>query len=323
VGFDVSIAGRTVAPVRFSSQGLIAASRLQQDGRVLRFLGLKARDGTGLRLAPDDRIEVCSDEASWPEIRFRLTIADFDQVAWERGAGRFPFHFLTLSVPEAEVVHQRGWLNATPKADPFPFLLDVHVGTPEVCSNWSRNWSYTVPVGCYPVPVAGLWAPSQRLYAGYDFLASRLAEQSERYLATAYCWQEGAERQFLTMVHPYAGRGFQTLTYPQRGDQIEGRCRLVVSTDMPSTADPNTWLQEDYFRRYAERFPRVPAISDMGWVPGGTRLATLPPAPRGRLVERHTHDGTFEQAGTVEIGGWTWHRQSAVTAAYRRGDEAV
>jgi hypothetical protein len=346
-GFDLCVAGRAVAPIRFSSQGLITAGQCRQDGSLLRFLGLRARDGTGLRLAADDSIEVQTAEGSYPEVRFRLTIAAFDREAWQRGAGRFPFHFLTLSMPEAEVVHQRGWLNATPKADLFPLLLDVHVGTPEIAANWSRNWSYAVPVGCYPLPVAGLWAPSQQLYAGYDFLPSRLAEQSERYLATAYCWQEekgdsphlceapfGPFRQmgtvpffpcgqFVALVYPYAGRGFQTLTYPKPGERIEGRFRLMVSTRMGPTADPNAWLQEDYFLRYAEHFPRVPAASDMGWMPGGTRLESLPPAPRGRLIERHRENGTFEEAGTVEIAGWTWHRQSAVTAAYRRGDRAM
>lgn len=322
-GFDLCVGGRAVAPIRFSSQGLITAGQCRQDGPLLRFLGLRAKQGTGLRLAADDTIEVQTAEGSYPEVRFRLTIAAFDHETWQRGAGRFPLHFLTLSLPDAEVVHQRGWLNATPKADPFPLLLDVHAGTPEIAANWSRNWSYAVPVGCYPLPVAGLWAPSQQLYAGYDFLPSRLAEQSERYLATAYCWQEGAERQFLALVYPYAGRGFQTLTYPKPGERIEGRFRLMVSTEMGPTADPNAWLQEDYFRRYAGHFPRVPAASDMGWMPGGTRLESLPPAPRGRLIERHRENGAFEEAGTVEIAGWTWHRQSAVTAAYRRGDRAM
>ena len=322
-GFDVSLAGQVVAPIRFSSQGLITAGQCRQDGPVLRFLGLRAKDGTGLRLAADDAVEVQTTARSYPEVRFRLTIVAFDREAWERGAGRFPFHFLTLSMPEAEVVHQRGWLNATPKADPFPLLLDVHTGTPEIASTWSRNWSYAVPVGCYPLPVAGLWAPSRKLYAGYDFLPSHLAEQSERYLATAYCWQQGAERQFLALVYPYAGRGFQTLTYPKPGERIEGRFRLMLSRELGPMADPNAWLQQDYFRRYAERLPRVPAASDMGWMPGGTRLSSLPSAPRGRLIERHGRNDTFEQAGTVEIGGWTWHRQSAVTAAYRRGDRPM
>ena len=326
-GFDVVAAGRVAAPVRLSSNGLVTATRLEdrrQAEGVLRLTGLKPRDGTGLRLAEEDFVEVkLPPHEAFPEVRFRLTVVEFDPQKWEKNAGRFPFHFLSLSVPEAEAVHQRGWLNATPRADPFPFLLDTHIGSPEICSNWSRHWSYAPPIGCYPIPVVGLWAPAARLYVGYDFLASRLGDQSERYLATAYCWKEGTDRQFITLVYPYAGRGFQTLTYPTRGTKIEGRFRLIVSTDMPSTADPNTLLQEDYYRRYADRLPRVPAMNDLGWMPGGTRLRQLPGAPRGRLVQRTTTASTFEEAGTVQIDGWTWHRESAVTAAYRRGDRQM
>jgi hypothetical protein len=326
-GFDIAERGRLVAPVRFSSNQLVTAARVEEPegpGRRLRFSALKAKDGTGLRLASDDFVEVSVPPGdAFPEVRFRLTVADFDPRQWERGAGRFPFHFLTTSMPEAEVIHQRGWLNATPKADPFPLLLDVHVGSPEIAAGWSRNWSYTVPIGCFPVPVIGLWAPAAKLYVGYDFLESRLADQSERYIAAAYCWQEGADRQFITLAYPYAGRGFQTLAYPAKGTKIEGRFRLVYSTAMPSTGDPNTFLQEDYFRRYAARLPRVPPMNDLGWMPGGTRLQHLPAAPRGRLVSRSATAGQFEEAGTVQIEGWTWHRESAVTAAYRRGDQEM
>jgi hypothetical protein len=326
-GFNIEDAGRVVAPVRLSSNGLLVATRLddrRQTEGVLRLTGLKARDGTGLRLAEEDFVEVrLPANQVFPEVRFRLTVVDFDLQRWMKNAGRFPFHFLSVSVPEADVVHQRGWLNATPRADPFPFLLDTHVGSPEICSNWSRHWSYTAPIGCYPIPVVGLWAPAARLYVGYDFLATRLGDQSERYLATTYCWQEGKDRQFIALAFPHAGRGFQTLTYPAKGTKIEGRFRLIVSTDMPATADPNTFLQEDYFRRYADRLPRVPAMNDLGWMPGGSRLRHLPGAPRGRLSHRNSSRGQFEEAGTVQIGGWTWHRESAVTAAYRRGDRKM
>ena len=327
LGFDIAEGNRLIAPVRFSSNQLITAARVEEregPGRRLRFSGLKAKEGTGLKLTADDFVEVAlPPRDAFPEVRFRITVADFDPQRWEKGAGRFPFHFLATSMPEAEVVHQRGWLNATPKADPFPLLLDAHVGSPEIAASWSRNWSYTVPIGCYPVPVIGLWAPAAKLYVGYDFLETRLAEQSERYIAAAYCWREGADRQFITLAYPYAGRGFQTLAFPAKGTKIEGRFRLVYSTAMPSTADPNTFLQEDYFRRYAARLPRVPPMNDLGWMPGGARLRHLPGAPRGRLVQKNEAAGQFEEAGTVQIDGWTWHRESAVAAAYRRGDRQM
>lgn len=38
--------------------------------------------------------------------------------------GPAPFHFLVCPMPTAQVWHQRGWLNATPYADPFPLLQD-------------------------------------------------------------------------------------------------------------------------------------------------------------------------------------------------------
>ena len=266
-----------------------------------------------VRTAPND----------FPEISFSLHIDDFDPAQWEKAVGRVPFHFLTMAMPSAEVVHQRGWLNATPKADPFPFLGDVHAGTPEICSNWSRNWSYVVPIGAYPIPVAGLWSPSEKLYVGYDFMASRLGEQTERYLATAYCSQQGGEGQFIALAYPYAGRGFQTLTYPKKGDVIQGRFRLVYSVNMPATEDPNAFLQQDYFRRYAAQLPTAPAMNDMGWMPGGTRLPQ--PARRfaGRADRSPAGGNAYEEPGTVEIDGWTAHRESAVNAAFRRGDRGL
>jgi len=324
VGFDVTVAGRVIAPVRFSSNGLITAAKVEEkrdNGFALRFTGLKAREGIGLLLAPDDYVEVTSRaDDSYPEVRFRLTIAAFDPEKWAKNAGRFPFHFLAVSMPGAEVFHQRGWLMATPKADPFPLLLDVHIGKPEIAAEWSRNWSYAPPIGCYPIPVIGLWSPAERLYVGYDFLGSRLSDQSERYIASAYCWQQGADRQFVALVYPYAGKGFQTLTYPEKGSAVESRFTLIYSTNMPSSGDPNTLLQEYYFQRFADRLPRVPAMNDMGWLPGGTRLKQPARTPRGGLVQHGMKESRFEEPGTVQIGGWTWHRESAVFAAYRRGD---
>jgi len=55
--------------------------------------------------------------------------------------GPAPFHFLVCAMPSAQVWHQRGWLNATPLADPFPLLQDVHTGSPEISCLWNRHWS--------------------------------------------------------------------------------------------------------------------------------------------------------------------------------------
>ena len=168
LGFDVLAGEKLVAPLRLSSGGLITARRLALVGPsgALQLSGLEARPGTGLVLGDGDYVQIQRQPGQpYPEVSFKITVARFDPQAWEKGAGRFPFHFLTLSMPAAEVFHQRGWLMATPKADPFPLLIDPHAGTPEIAAGWSRNWSYTVPIGAYPIPVVGLWAPAEKLYA--------------------------------------------------------------------------------------------------------------------------------------------------------------
>jgi hypothetical protein len=319
----VTLDDKLIAPVRFSSNGLILGTKVHGFGCGVRGVcgsNLTAKEGTGLRLSGHVGVQYSLLPGEFPEISFSLKIDDFDPQQWEKAVGRVPFHFLTMSMPEAEVVHQRGWLHPTPKTEPFPFQGDVHAGSPEICSNWSRDWSYVVPIGCYPLPVTGLWSPTKKLYVGYDFMESRLAEQSERYLASAYCWRQGADRQFITLVHPYAGRGFQTLTYPKKGAVIEGRFRLVYSTGLSSADDPNAFLQEDYFRNYARQFPAAPAMNDLGWMPGGTRLTSFPAAPRDDLVVHLPEGNDYEDPRTVEIGGWTWHRESSVASAFRRGD---
>ena len=330
LGFDVVLGGQTRATVQLSSQGTIRATkmrRLQSPDRLI-LSGLSAKEDSGLSLAADDFVEVRQAPGDdFPEVRFRLTVAGFDRARWEKAVGQSPFHFLDLCLPGAEVFHQRGWILATPVADPFPLLGDVHAGTPEIAAEWSHNWSYTVPIGGYPIPVVGLWSPSKKLYVGYDFMESRLAEQSERYLATAYCWKENdgpsAPGQFVTLVFPYGGRGYQKLLYPEAGTVIAGRFRLVASTQMPATEDPNALLQSRYFRKYADQFPRVPANSDMGWLPGGVQLKQLPGPPQGPLVVRLPQGNPYEEPGTVEIGGWTAHRESQVTAAFRRNDRGL
>jgi hypothetical protein len=324
LGFDLVVNGKPVAPVRFSSNGLIFGADFNRHILGNAAIRLRAKDGIGLKLSGGIRLpRPALVPGDFPEICFWLRIDEFDAAQWEKAVGRVPFHFLTMSMPGAEVVHQRGWLNATPKADPFPFLGDIHAGTPEICSNWSHNWSYVVPIGAYPIPATGLWAPAEKLYVGYDFMGSRLAEQTERYLATAYCAGHRGEGQFIALAYPYARRGFQTLTYPKKGDTIEGRFRLVYSLDMPSTEDPNAFLQQDYFHRYAAQLPAAPAMNDMGWMPGGTWLPHLPAASRGGLIVRLAEGNAYEEPGTVEIDGWTAHRESAVNAAFRCGDRQL
>ena len=321
LGFDLVVGGHVIAPVRLSSNELITAREAAVAGERLRLHGLQAKAGTGLRLGEEDFVEVEFTEGDpYPRVDFRLSLAEFDAEQWQAGAGKCPFHFLTCSMPGAECLNQRGWTEATPKADPFPMLLDVHVGTPELASTWSRNWHNTVPIGAFPIPVTGLWSPADKLFVGYDFQEARLTDHSERYVAASYVWEQGDDRQFITLAYPYAGRGFQTLTFPEPGATVASHFRLVYSTQMPDTADPNEMLQRYYFRQYRDLLPSVPRMNDMTWMAGGVRLGSWPAPPSLSLLAPSPEGGTFVDPGTVEIGGWGFDTESAVDAAYRRAD---
>ncbi|NUQ02144.1 MAG: hypothetical protein HUU35_20035, partial [Armatimonadetes bacterium] len=195
----------------------------------LRLAGLTARDPAAVAFTPDSFVQVSS-AGERIEVSFRLALTAFDPTRWQALMGEqpAPFHFLTLALPSATVWHQRGWLNATPNADPFPLLQDVHVGQPEISCPWNRNWSYLCPLGGHPIPVIGLWDPAARRYLAYDFQASRAGSQSERYLATAYCWQQGQEQSFIALCLPYGGRRFTELRYPEPGATAEATFELVI-----------------------------------------------------------------------------------------------
>jgi len=183
-----------VAPVRLSTNGALAAGRVERRGRGLRFSAIRCKDPGAAVLDAGDFVEVqpvAAVEGSERqlEVRFRLTLRRFDAKRWQAlfPGGLAPFHFLSCSMPTAQVWHQRGWLNATPNVDRFPLLGDVHTGSPEISSTWNRNWSYLCPIGGHPIPMIGAWDPPARLYAGYDFQESRAADQSARDIATAFC----------------------------------------------------------------------------------------------------------------------------------------
>ena len=222
----------------------------------------------------------------------------------------------------AEVVHQRGWLNATPKADPFPFLGDVHAGTPEICSNWSRNWSYAVPIGAYPHSRGRAVGAGGEALCGLRFhgLAAGRADGalSGHGLLLAAGRASGSSSPWPIPTPAAASRRLPTRRRATRSRDdsawsIRRTCRrpkipTPSCSKITSAATPGS-------------FPRVPAMNDMGWMPGGTRLPHLPAASRAGLIVRICpRERFFEEPGTVEIGGWTTHRESAVTAAFRRGD---
>jgi len=331
VGVDVLADGKVVAPIRLSSNGAIVADQVQVRGDEVRLTGLRCKDSQALTLAADDFVSVrlAGEDGgktsvaggSHPQVRFRLTIAKFDAKRWESlfGDDKAPFHFLTCSMPTAAVWHQRGWLNATPNADPFPLLADVHAGTPEISCTWNRNWGYICPLGGHPIPMIGLWDPAKALYVGYDFQEARASDQSERYIATAYCWQQGQDKSFITLAFPHGGLRYGELIYPKGGEVLESRFHLIVQTDVPGTEDPNERFQSRLFERYAESLPRVPAMNDLSWIPGSSRLQDFM-EPAGLGLWGPGEQTMFYPAGTVIFHGWGGHREMPIDAAAARGD---
>lgn len=325
-GFRVLSAGRIAAEVHLSSRRLITAGQCVPDRRrgLLTFRRLRGAPASGLELGNGDEIQISLRRGDpYPQIRFNLKIAAFDADRWTAYAGKEPFHFLCLLLPEAEAWHQRGWLNATPLSDPFPLLKDVHVGSPEISAyHYNRTWSYTPPLSAHPIPVIGLWAPKERHYAGMEFATTRIEANTERALATGYHWRPKGTRggQYVALVYPYGGAGYQTLTLPKPGDHIASRCVLLWSFSLPATDDPNRFVVQYLWSRDRRLLPRVPATVDLSWLPGGIRLNDFEGPPQGGLIAGV--EGQFQVPGSELISGWRWHNESPVQVAKARGDES-
>ncbi len=332
VGFDLieCASGRLIAPVRFSSNDMLFADRIAVERRddrgvavqTLAFNELRSRLGTGMTLGDHDWIKVTlRGDDPYPRIDFDVTVAGFTAGEWERfNGGPTPFHFLTLAMSEAEVWHQRGWLMATPKSDPFVLQQDVAFGGGSIASEFSRDWSYVCAMGGSPLPVIGLWAPSLRSYVGFEFQGTRVEDNTEREIAAAYCWQHGRDRQFVTLAAPHGSPKYRKLAYPPPKSAYDSHCTLVWNNDLPGTGDPNRWLHRLFAERYTAGLPRVSGTPNVGYLPGITRLKDWPSPPSPRLLVRREKDTTYAVAGTVEIGGWRWHAESPVEAAYMRYD---
>ncbi|HWQ91881.1 MAG TPA: hypothetical protein VN673_09435, partial [Clostridia bacterium] len=209
--------------------------------------------------------------------------------------------------------------NATPVADRFPLLEDVHVGSPELSCLWNRNWSYICPLGGHPIPMIGLWDPPARLYVGYDFQGARSTDNSERYLATAYCWQQDGSTNFIALAYPHGGLRFGEQVFPRAGDAITSWFHLQIDTDLPDTEDPNERFQARLFERYTNSLPPVPAMNDMGWVPGFARLQQFP-GPPGLNLYGSNDVVVFRPPDSVVLRGWKGHREMPVDAAFRSGN---
>src|SRR5262249_12487186 len=154
-GFDVFADGALVAPIRLAANGALVADQVETNTLGLRLSGLRSVDSQAVSFAPDDFVSITLPSAGVthpypayePIVQFKLTVQSFNPNRWLAlfPGGAAPFHFLICSMPTAKVWHQIGWLNATPVADPFPLLLDVHDGSPELSCLWIRNWSYICP----------------------------------------------------------------------------------------------------------------------------------------------------------------------------------
>ena len=321
-GVDLLVDGVVVAPIRLAANGAIVADVVEMTNSTsIRFSALRAADGAAVTFAPDDYVSVVLPAGASngptvfePVVEFKLTLGTFQPDMWVRlfPLGQpAPFHFLACSMPTAQVWHQRGWLNATPYVDPFPLLQDVHGGTPEIRCQWNTNWSYLCPLGAHPIPMIGLWDPATNLYVGYDFQESRATDQSERSIATAYCWQEGATTSFITLAYPDGGTRYGRQQYPVAGAVLASRFLLEIDRDLPSTEDPNERFQERLFARYANALPAVPSMNDLGWIPGVVRLKDFA-GPVGLSLYGQPAPTTYYSNDTVQLFGLGGHCEMPV-----------
>jgi len=331
-GFDFSVDGKVVAPIRLSSNNFITAGKVEtkeESGRkTLVLSALKAKSNTGVKLGAEDYVSITLEQGElYPVVKFRITLSDFNEDKWKDGAGNCPFHFLTCSMQDADAWQMRGWTMATPKADPFPLLIDPHGGNDcEVASKFNRNWSYICPVGAHPVPLIGIWAPERKHYVGYLFQGARFLDHTEKYVATAYCWKEGKDSQFITLAYPYGGKLYQQLVLPKKGDTVSSWFHLIWSLDMPSTKDPNELVHNFIFEKYSAYLPGVPRINDMSFQPGECQkaLRVFPQPGSPGIVYKMGPDGdAFSEPGGMYMGGWGWHRELPVEAAWKRGKAAI
>ncbi|HWY76328.1 MAG TPA: hypothetical protein VN281_11960, partial [Verrucomicrobiae bacterium] len=323
-GFDVFADGVLTVPIRLAVNGAILASNIVTNATGVTLSGLHTSDPLAVTFAADDYVSITlstSTNAPEPIVQFKLTLVNFNTNRWLAlfPDGPAPFHFLVCSMPTAQVWHQRGWLNATPYADPFPLLQDVHTGSPEISCLWNRNWSYICPLGGHPIPMIGLWDPAAQLYVGYDFQAARSTDLSERYIATAYCWQQSSTTNFITLAFPYGGVRYGQQSYPQGGEVLSSRFSLVIDTDLPSTEDPNERFQTRLFQRYTNSLPLVPSMNDLAWIPGGARLSDFA-GPIGVGLYGPGGETNFYSAGTMVMQCWQGHQEMPIDTALRNGD---
>ncbi|CCW33939.1 hypothetical protein CTKA_01058 [Chthonomonas calidirosea] len=362
IGFEVFENGKPIVPVHFTSEGVIFAPHADviRHGDLSRlvFPSLKTVPNSGLQLS-HSRIEVTLRAGHFPKVFFDLTVAHFSPTEWQQKVGKQPFHFLKILMPSALLWQHGGWLNATPRADLFPLLLDVHGGTPELSAYpYNREWSTTPPVSAQPLPLTGLWDPEHGLYAAWDFQEARLTDNSERDIASGFCnrlitptngevpptdaLKEGvnddgesaltplqrrernADREgrskFVALVYPYGGLGYQQCVYPTDGAHIASFADLVFSRSLGPTADPNSFNWQRWWRNPFVR-ARLPRVPTTVDLSyiGAAGHMNNPPEAPGGSLLAGP-EGNFQIPGSLLIDGWYWHNESAVAAPVKQGD---
>jgi hypothetical protein len=324
-GVDLLVDGELVAPIRLAANGAIVADQVvMTNSTSILFSNLQAADGAAVTFATNDYVSITLPAGASngptvfePVVEFHLTVVSFHSNLWVAlfpPGQPAPFHFLACSMPTAQVWHQRGWLNATPYVDLFPLLEDVHGGTPEISCLWNRNWSYICPLGGHPIPMIGLWDPATNLYVGYDFQGTRATDQSERDIATAYCWEEGGMTNFITLAYPDGGTRYGLQKYPQSGAVLASEFMLEINMNLPSTEDPNEQFQERLFARYTNALPAPPAMNDLGWIPGVVRQQDFA-GPVGLTLYGKPAATDYYSNNTVQLYGLGGHREMPVDTA--------
>ena len=291
-GFDLLADDLLVAPVRFTSHDLIWCAKAVATNKgltsTLVFEDVQADSSCGLRLE-HSRIAVTLHSERYPIVAFDLHIAAFDPALWQQSIGAQPFHFLTLAMPDAAVWHQEGWLFATPRADLFPLLLDPNDGAESLSTSYNREWSRTPSLSAHALPVIGLWSPTRKIYAAWDFQTTRLSPNasgdyleghSERDIATGFC------NRLIVSTDPTLPQSQETVPPSEpliAEDAPQSKNGLPPLKRDPRTRKPLTYLEQasrEYDQRGVSKF--VALVSPAGGADGrqlvypksGTRLAS-------------------------------------------------
>ncbi len=316
-GFRLMVDGAGLVDVNFGSLGNITAQRCSarktDRGQSLAFERLQARPTPQLGRDSTVTVALLPDRA-FPRVSFRLELKSFDQAAWEKAQGQVPFHFLTCSLPGAEIFHQRGWPIPTPAIDPYPLLSEATGYGIQIRSFWSKNWSYAPPVGASPMPTVGLWKAGAKTYVGYDFHESRLRDHSEKDIGTAYCWKHKGAREFFTLVWPFA-QHYRELRYPEEAVVVQSYFNLLYSKHLASDDDPNRFVSEFVWKHFADLLPAAPTLNDLSWLPGTNRPTEFRAPGPWRLYGVEGEKARWFTPGTIVARGV--HYFSPIDSWYR------